>query len=436
MAYSPYHRDIDITSGVGAVLGIFDDYQRQKRFEVNEAQQSRIRAQQMAEQAEQRRLLEQEREDVRNARRAQQAERDALSLSPEAAMGMPEYTEEYDAPLAGPPGIDPVTGKEVTAGTEKKRRLLKTKKFGDYTAVLDFGGEGARKRALEEKLETGQLFKTNHELLAELGKLSPAMAGLYRDAEYLPGSIAAQLVQAQKVEAKAPERQVIGEQIWERGPDGKWQVVATGQKTTSGTEGGTYKAVYDKTKKADVMANDAMIAKEPDRYGPPKKSGGEGKPLLSGEIGQIRDFVSGMNQLSSLLDEAQGTGTVAWAKSKTPGILSEWFGWGVDAKSRQASLDAAKQVIGKAMEGGVLRKEDEAKYMKILPIIKDPPDVARAKIRNLVTTMKRDAENYMAILEAGGRDIGEVEDIVRKTGEAAQAAVGGGQRTDPLGLGL
>ena len=39
-----------------------------------------------------------------------------------------------------------------------------------------------------------------------------------------------------------------------------------------------------------------------------------------------------------------------------------------------------KQVIGKSLEGGVLRREDEYKYVKILPTIQDPPDVAKAKI--------------------------------------------------------
>ena len=37
-------------------------------------------------------------------------------------------------------------------------------------------------------------------------------------------------------------------------------------------------------------------------------------------------------------------------------------GWGTDAKKKQALIDRVKQVIGKTLEGGVLRKEDEVKY--------------------------------------------------------------------------
>lgn len=45
-----------------------------------------------------------------------------------------------------------------------------------------------------------------------------------------------------------------------------------------------------------------------------------------------------------------------------------------------AMIDQTRQVVGKAMEGGVLRKEDEEKYKRILPTVNDRPDVAMQKI--------------------------------------------------------
>jgi len=40
------------------------------------------------------------------------------------------------------------------------------------------------------------------------------------------------------------------------------------------------------------------------------------------------------------------------------------------------------------MEGGVLRKEDEIKYRKMLPQITDTPQVARNKIKNVTEMLK------------------------------------------------
>lgn len=54
-----------------------------------------------------------------------------------------------------------------------------------------------------------------------------------------------------------------------------------------------------------------------------------------------------------------------------------------DARKVQAEIDRVRQVVGKALEGGVLRKEDEEKYRKILPTINDTPELAQAKIQSL-----------------------------------------------------
>ena len=55
-----------------------------------------------------------------------------------------------------------------------------------------------------------------------------------------------------------------------------------------------------------------------------------------------------------------------------------------------------RQRIGKALEGGVLRKEDEEKYKKILPTITDDRGTSDSKIRGLRGALERDIE----ILEA------------------------------------
>jgi len=72
--------------------------------------------------------------------------------------------------------------------------------------------------------------------------------------------------------------------------------------------------------------------------------------------------------------------------------------YSIEHKKVQSVIMMAKQIVGKTMEGGVLRKEDESKYQKILPNMQDTPEVARQKIKNLQQAVSgilyRDLENY------------------------------------------
>lgn len=72
----------------------------------------------------------------------------------------------------------------------------------------------------------------------------------------------------------------------------------------------------------------------------------------------------------------------------------------------QADIDTARQIVGKAMEEGVLRKEDEAKYEKILPTMDDLPEIADYKLGQLDEMMNRDVGSYKANLRSAGRRIG------------------------------
>jgi len=62
-----------------------------------------------------------------------------------------------------------------------------------------------------------------------------------------------------------------------------------------------------------------------------------------------------------------------------------------DAQAMQSELKTSAQLIGKYMEGGVLRREDEIKYEKMLPNLKDTPEVAEKKAR-LVRKMLEDKQ--------------------------------------------
>jgi hypothetical protein len=65
----------------------------------------------------------------------------------------------------------------------------------------------------------------------------------------------------------------------------------------------------------------------------------------------------------------------------------------------QSRVDNLKQTIGKFKEGGVLRKEDEDKYNRILATIWDNPTVAAEKLRNIRAEM---TSKYNATLDTLG----------------------------------
>lgn len=67
------------------------------------------------------------------------------------------------------------------------------------------------------------------------------------------------------------------------------------------------------------------------------------------------------------------------------------------APARRATIvshiNLVKQRVAKSLEGGVLRKEDEEKYKKILATIWDFDSTSIAKMQNLVYTLTQDMEN-------------------------------------------
>ena len=73
------------------------------------------------------------------------------------------------------------------------------------------------------------------------------------------------------------------------------------------------------------------------------------------------------------------------------------------ARQIQADVDRVKQTVGKALEGGVLRKEDEDKYKKILATLADTPETAIYKIDALISSIQRNIDNYKSLQQSAGR---------------------------------
>jgi hypothetical protein len=144
-----------------------------------------------------------------------------------------------------------------------------------------------------------------------------------------------------------------------------------------------------------------------------------GRPLTSGDANRISELDTSLDDIavlgSTLFPDAIGadveteatTGTLAAAGAALPNWITEVFGVGADAKGRQAVIDRVKQVIGKALEGGVLRKEDEYKYTKILPTIQDTPQVAKVKLDGLRDALTLRRERLLESLDDAGYNVSE-----------------------------
>lgn len=103
---------------------------------------------------------------------------------------------------------------------------------------------------------------------------------------------------------------------------------------------------------------------------------------------------------------ASGLGSLIEANAKYMGPVSGGFlgknPYDVERRDLDAKFKLVKQKIGKMIEGGVLRKEDEAKYDAILPNSADLPEVASSKAKQMESMLKADIGRYMENFKKAG----------------------------------
>lgn len=75
------------------------------------------------------------------------------------------------------------------------------------------------------------------------------------------------------------------------------------------------------------------------------------------------------------------------------------------AQTIEDDLKRSSQLIGKFMEGGVLRLEDEKKYAKMLPKLTDTPEVAQNKLEWVRTMLTEKYNWYIRDYAKSGYDV-------------------------------
>jgi len=128
---------------------------------------------------------------------------------------------------------------------------------------------------------------------------------------------------------------------------------------------------------------------------------GFGKTLPASAVAKIAESKSAIASLVDLRkvlqENSQYIGPVAGFQALWP--YSE-------ARQAQAKIDLVKQRVGKALEGGVLRKEDEEKYKRILATLNDTPETAISKVDGLIQTLESDMALFEAEQRRAGRKVG------------------------------
>ena len=134
-----------------------------------------------------------------------------------------------------------------------------------------------------------------------------------------------------------------------------------------------------------------------------------GKAMSPGALTQVQASMTSLDSLKDLRqvlhDNEQYIGPIAGLQAMNPYS---------DARKAQAKIDLVKQRVGKALEGGVLRKEDEEKYKRILATLNDTPSTAVSKVDGLIKSVEQDIANFKAAQKLGGRRVLEPEGTPQK----------------------
>lgn len=135
------------------------------------------------------------------------------------------------------------------------------------------------------------------------------------------------------------------------------------------------------------------------------------KGLSDSAITSISQTQKALDDLNVLKTKIQGNEDKL-GPIKGLAALNPWS----SSRKLQADVDRVRQTVGKALEGGVLRKEDEDKYKKILATLLDTPSTAYYKIDALIGSITRDIENYKSLQQSAGRSL-NVSAGLQKSGQ-------------------
>jgi hypothetical protein len=153
--------------------------------------------------------------------------------------------------------------------------------------------------------------------------------------------------------------------------------------------------------------------------------------LTDNAIKVIGHGQSALDQVNSLISSVEAKpelmGTGKGALADVTNFLGTTMGSDKIEEMQQLQRDfkLLQQTVGKGMEEGVLRKEDEIKYNRLLGNVGNDPKVALRNLKEVQAMVKRDVANHLANHRKAGYDTSQFSDMEKSfsTAPAAQPAV-------------
>lgn len=155
---------------------------------------------------------------------------------------------------------------------------------------------------------------------------------------------------------------------------------------------------------ARLVLNDKDFNKLKQIYDLQESTGGSKLPAA--QVTALSDLKNSQGMMDSLNKDIKA-GSFDDILDPVKGLVGSLNPYDTKAKSFEAKMVQYAQIVGKAMEGGVLRQEDVVKYRKILPQITDTKEVALNKIKNVSEMLSTQRNAQVQGYKNAGYNVGE-----------------------------
>jgi hypothetical protein len=155
-----------------------------------------------------------------------------------------------------------------------------------------------------------------------------------------------------------------------------------------------------------------------------------GKPLSTADLAKVTEADKGLDEIANLRAVLQPgtTGFGASVGAAMPSAVTSLTGFGEKDKETQAQIDRVRQVAGRQIHGGVLRKNDIEEAKKYIPAIGDTPELVTKKLDALEKMIRDGRADHLKNLGKSGYNVGPYQPAETVGPDAPAAAPSGTPR--------
>jgi ribosome-associated protein YbcJ (S4-like RNA binding protein) len=163
-----------------------------------------------------------------------------------------------------------------------------------------------------------------------------------------------------------------------------------------------------KDRQTQLGIEQARLKAEQDRAAAAATVKAAGKPLSQMEADKISDIDRGISAIRDLRESISTgkTGFVARTEAAlVPNAMADLVPGAAAAKSTQADIVRAQQVVGRIVHGGVMRANDAAAAQQYMPQLGDAPSVIKSKLDKAEAAALKTRADHLGNLGKAGYDV-------------------------------